>query len=126
MATAQGLEVGLVVRDLDTMLRFYRDTLGLPSVRQMEYPGLRVHWLAVGAGSLKLVQPDEPSPAANPPGGLFTATGLRYFTVLVDRIELEPLLHAGGTVVSEGTAATSTFAIVADPEGNHVELVVRG
>jgi methylmalonyl-CoA/ethylmalonyl-CoA epimerase len=59
--------VGIAVRDLDEALGLYRDTLGLPCVKQGEMTarGVRVAMLAVGRSYLEVIQPvDESSPFA--------------------------------------------------------------
>ena len=59
--------VGIAVRDLDEALGLFRDTLGLPCVKQGEMParGVRVAMLAAGRSYLEVIQPvDESSPFA--------------------------------------------------------------
>jgi methylmalonyl-CoA epimerase len=50
--------VGIAVSDLDEALRFYRDALGLPSVKEGEMParGVRVALLAAGRSYLEIIQ----------------------------------------------------------------------
>jgi len=119
------LEVGLVVRDIETMLPFYRDFLALPIERELEFPGIRLWCLSTGAGVVKLVSQEQGPDDANPPGGLYAATGLRYLTLEVDDpLEMAARAEtAGGKVHSQAEMSELTFAIVEDPEGNHVELL---
>jgi methylmalonyl-CoA/ethylmalonyl-CoA epimerase len=59
--------VGIAVRDLAEALALFRDTLGLPCVKQGDMParGVRVAMLAVGRSYLEVIQPvDESSPFA--------------------------------------------------------------
>jgi methylmalonyl-CoA/ethylmalonyl-CoA epimerase len=59
--------VGIAVRDLDEALALFRDTLGLPCVKQGDMParGVRVAMLAAGRSYLEVIQPvDESSPFA--------------------------------------------------------------
>ena len=59
--------IGIAVRDLDEALALYRDTLGLPCVKQGEVParGVRVAMLAAGRSYLEVIQPvDDSSPFA--------------------------------------------------------------
>jgi methylmalonyl-CoA epimerase len=59
--------VGIAVRDLDEALTLYRNTLGLPCVKQgeMSARGVRVAMLAAGRSYLEIIQPvDESSPFA--------------------------------------------------------------
>ncbi len=59
--------MGIAVGDLDEALALYRDTLGLPCVKQGEMPArsVRVAMLAAGRSYLEVIQPvDESSPFA--------------------------------------------------------------
>jgi methylmalonyl-CoA epimerase len=59
--------VGIAVENLDEALALYRDTLGLPCVKEGEMParGVRVAMLAAGRSYLEIIQPvDESSPFA--------------------------------------------------------------
>jgi len=51
--------VGVLVRDLDAGLGFWRDTLGLPLLRSADLPeqGVRAALLACGAGEVELLAP---------------------------------------------------------------------
>ncbi|MGZ6259196.1 MAG: methylmalonyl-CoA epimerase [Candidatus Limnocylindrales bacterium] len=53
--------IALVVRDLETALRFYRDTLGLPLelVQPIEGDGVTIAFLPVGQSKVELVQPTD-------------------------------------------------------------------
>lgn len=125
-----GIDLGIVVRDLDTMLAFYRDTLGLYHEGHNPVPGGGVmHRLWAAETMMKLVAP-EPAPSeSNPAGGLRQATGLRYFTFTVSNLDdvFAACLRAGApVVVAPTTVAPSTrIALVEDPDGNHVEFLER-
>jgi methylmalonyl-CoA/ethylmalonyl-CoA epimerase len=59
--------VGIAVSDLDEALRFYRDALGLPCVKEGDMParGVRVAVLAAGRSYLEIIQPvSDESPFA--------------------------------------------------------------
>src|SRR5262245_9402069 len=51
--------VGVLVRDMEAGLGFWRDTLGLPLLRSADLPeqGVRAALLACGAGEVELLQP---------------------------------------------------------------------
>ena len=51
--------VGVLVRELEASLGFWRDTLGLPLLRSADLPeqGVRAALLACGAGEVELLQP---------------------------------------------------------------------
>lgn len=55
--------VGIVVRRLADAYGFYRDTLGLPLIREAEIPdqGVRVALLAAGETELELLEPLDPA-----------------------------------------------------------------
>jgi methylmalonyl-CoA epimerase len=54
--------VGVVVRDLDVSLRFYRDTLGLHVHKQetIDDQGVRAALLTLGDSEIELIQPTVP------------------------------------------------------------------
>jgi methylmalonyl-CoA/ethylmalonyl-CoA epimerase len=55
--------VGIVVRRLAEAYRFYRDTLGLPVLREADLPGqgVRAALLAAGDSEIELLEPTDPS-----------------------------------------------------------------
>jgi predicted enzyme related to lactoylglutathione lyase len=122
--TGGGPEIGVVVRDLEPMLRFYRDYLGLPVYREREYPGFHLVWMRCGGGTIKLVHLGSTPTGATAPG-VWEATGLRYITLVVDNLEemAASVESAGGRVAYTRTNEEVTNAMLQDPEGNHVELV---
>jgi catechol 2,3-dioxygenase-like lactoylglutathione lyase family enzyme len=125
-----GIDLGIVVRDADAMVAFYRDTLGLYYEGQNPVPGGGVmHRLWAAETMIKLVQPDPAPEEANPPGGLGGASGMRYFTFTVTNLDelFDACTAAGVTVVlAPFTVAPSVrIAMVEDPDGNHVEFLQR-
>jgi catechol 2,3-dioxygenase-like lactoylglutathione lyase family enzyme len=121
------IEIGIVVRDLDSAAAFYRDVLGLDYIGDLEVPVGTMKRFAKGDAVVKLFHLHETPGLANPPGGSRGATGLRYLTVQVDDVErrVERCLAAGCAV----PVPTFEFepgrpvAVVEDPEGNSIELV---
>jgi predicted enzyme related to lactoylglutathione lyase len=101
-AIAGSLEIGIVVRDLETATPFYRDGLGLRHVADVPLSMGLQRRFACGGGIVKLLQPTEAPARSNPPGGLTGGcTGLRWFSFKVNAIEtvIERSLAVGGTVV---------------------------
>lgn len=125
--TDKGIDIGIIIRDSERSLAFYRDTLGLDHVADVQSLTGTMHRLQWGTSLIKLTRPDELPEAANPPGGLFTATGIRYLTLTVP--DLDGLLaktDAAGyrTVVDRREVRPGVvIAIVEDPDGNWVEFL---
>ena len=120
-----GPEIGIVVRDPVRTLAFYRDFLGLPIEKQSESRTAHVWWLRCGGGFVKLVHQRVTPDAANPPGGMQAATGLRFLTLVVGNPEelAANAEAAGGRVVREHADAELWMGMLEDPEGNQVEVV---
>ncbi|MFV2062267.1 MAG: methylmalonyl-CoA epimerase [Chloroflexota bacterium] len=55
--------VAIVVRDIESALAMYRDTLGMPLelVLPIESDGVTIAFLAIGETKIELVQPTDPS-----------------------------------------------------------------
>jgi predicted enzyme related to lactoylglutathione lyase len=121
------VEVGIIVRDLEAQMAFYRDTLGLEQREALVVPGGVQERLAWGAAIIKLVHFEQPPEAANPPNGIMGGTGIRYITLYVDDLEasVQRCLDDGHAVpiAPMDFSPTVRVAIIEDPEGNWVELV---
>ena len=71
------IDLGIVTRNADTMLPFYRDLLGLNYQAETPMPGGgSMHRLLCGTSLIKLVTPGNLGDAEAPPGGLAGASGL--------------------------------------------------
>ena len=126
--TKQGIDLGIVVRDAAACLAFYRDVIGLEHVATLQMPrGGVMERLACGDSIIKLVSSDTPPETSNPPGGMRTATGLRYFTMNVEDIneaaarckEADVTTVMGPLEFRPGVQ----ILMVEDPDGNWVEFV---
>lgn len=122
------VDIGLVVEDLDAALAFYRDTLGLPVVREMTTPGIGHYtFLQVGHSLLKLIVREKAIEAKAAPGGLgANVSGLRYVTYPVTDVAaiVEKAVAAGyKTAVPLREFGDIKVAILEDPEGNWVDLM---
>lgn len=123
-------DVGIVVDDVEAMLVFYRDVLGIPVVGDRTVPnGTRIVTLGSGANHLKLNRP-EPAPTRRPHDGAHRdALGLRYLSVYVrDAGAAHKILTALGHPPMSPMRSTPTGSLffLHDPEGNVVEVVQSG
>jgi catechol 2,3-dioxygenase-like lactoylglutathione lyase family enzyme len=135
------LEPGIVCIDMDRMLKFYTEVLGLQLVADAQTTpemstkfratphGYRIVRLQTPYGErIKLAQPKVP-PVQNPvPEWVYERQGLAYFTFIVD--DMKPILARLKAnkvrLISEEPVEVrkGVFAqFVLDPEGNYVEFV---
>lgn len=126
--TKPSIDLGIVTTNGPAMLAFYRDTLGLPYLREMPMPGGNgvMHQLACGDTVIKLVVLQSTAAQAAP-GGIAGATGMRYFTISIDNIPevLQSCEQQGVKIISKARDLRPgiTIAIVGDPDGNWVEFL---
>ena len=126
--TKDSVDLGIVTRNPDAMLTFYRDTLGLEFEGEMQMPGggnmLR---LLCGTSMIKIVTPGNLSDNDAAPGGIPGATGYRYFTISVSNVDelTQRCADAGSSVAVPPTEirAGVKISIVTDPDGNWVEFL---
>ena len=128
--TKDSIDLGIVVRDIDAALKFYRDTLGFTTAGDSDMPGGMHMWrLMCGTSMIKLVTV-APTPEAKPArGGIAGASGYRYFTIAVSNLqEMADACAAAGYKVrippSEILPGTK-ISMVEDPDGNWVEFLGR-
>jgi glyoxylase I family protein len=123
------VDIGIVIRDSDTSLAFYRDLLGMRFEGTISMPiGAGVmHRLWCGDSLVKLVRFDDVPDASNPGGGLGGATGFRYLTIHVSNLnEMMAECEAAGVKIlipSNEIRPGVTIGIVEDPDGNVVEFL---
>lgn len=123
-----GIDLGIITRNPEIMLDFYVGTLGLKQEQSIPMPGGgTMHRLLAGNSVIKIVELD-PAPAADAvPGGIRKATGYRYWTITVDNMAecLAACEQTGSTIVvpTKTVRPGVQIAIVADPDGNWVELL---
>ena len=124
----ESIDLGIVTKNPDKMLAFYRDTLGLEPEGEIPMPGGgTMYRLKCGSSVIKIVVNGKEPAAAAPPGGIRGATGYRYWTITVDNLEqsVDACKNAGYKVVvpvNEFRPGVS-IAIIEDPDGNWVEFV---
>lgn len=125
--TKNALDLGIVARDPQACLAFYRDVIGLADLGEMPMPGGTMHRLGCGDSQLKIVALRTPPEATAPPGGLRGGTGYRYFTITVANLAevVQACEQAGRPVVVPPTelAPGITIAMIEDPDGNWLELL---
>jgi lactoylglutathione lyase len=119
-----GIEIGIVVRDAEKSLAFYRDVLGLEYLGDLTFPGNHMWRFQAGKSVVKLLEQTPAPEAANPTGD---ATGFRYLSLFVSNLdEVVADVEAAGCEtlipVTEFQPG-ARFAFVADPEGNRIELL---
>src|SRR5690625_7242157 len=121
---SDGLEVGIVTRNMEAMRHFYGEVLGLQYSEWLEFPGGGMHRYRIGDSIVKLVSLDPPPAGTNPPGGGSAATGLRYVSLAVGN--LAEVVAAGRRAGGEGRGGTrpfgegSAWALACAPAGNWV------
>jgi lactoylglutathione lyase len=126
--TRDDLDVGTVAHDVEAMLHFYSEVLGLEKRGAMRVRGIGVlHSFSVGSNLVKVLVP-EVATTAPPSGGLpWARAGVRYWTVHVnDLTGLLARLEAHGTPNLTGLVEPAPgikYAIVTDPDGNAIEFV---
>ena len=121
--TKDSIDLGIVVRDIDKALGFYRDVLGFEHVGDGPMPGgMHMHRLLCGTSLIKLVTFTPPPEASNPPGGLNKATGYRYWTISVGNLDAitEACDAAGVKIRIPATEIRPgvRISMVEDPDGN--------
>jgi catechol 2,3-dioxygenase-like lactoylglutathione lyase family enzyme len=125
------LDAGIVTRDFERMMAFYRDGLGFPAEEPAVFPGIgRIHRLAVGGSVLRLLEPEVVPPA---PGGsneaVHSASGIRYLTLVVEDLDevLDVCRRFGATVVRAPKEVRPGVVVstIRDPDGNWVEIQTR-
>ena len=122
------IDLGIITNNLDAMLTFYGEQLGLEVESVIDMPGGGVmHRFKVGDSIVIVIETDPQPNLTAAPGGIRGATGYRYWTLHIsDLKDKVASLEAAGVkvVVPVKEIRTGiTIAIVADPDGNWVELL---
>ena len=128
--TKDSIDLGIVVRDAEASLRFYRDILGLEDQGEMPMPGGAMHRLLCGSSLIKLVSLSRQPEAGAAPGGIAGATGYRYWTISVSNLD-EVTARAGEAghkiaVSPREIRPGIKISMIEDPDGNWVELLQVG
>ena len=122
------IDLGIITKDPEKMLAFYRDTLGLELAAELPMPGgTTMYRLSCGTSVIKILVLGKEPEAMAAPGGIAGATGYRYWTISVDNIEesVKACEDAGYkiTVPVREARPGITISMIEDPDGNWVELL---
>jgi predicted enzyme related to lactoylglutathione lyase len=126
--TKTSIDIGIVCNDIDAMLTFYGETLGLPLEGTIPMPGGgKMNRFKVGDSVIKVIELDPTPETQAAPGGIRGATGYRYWTItcsnLADCVTRAEAAGAKIVVAAKEVRPGITIAIIADPDGNWVELL---
>ena len=126
--TKTSIDIGIVCNDIDAMLTFYGETLGLPLEGTIPMPGGgKMNRFKVGDSVIKVIELDPTPKTQAAPGGIRGATGYRYWTItcsnLADCVTRAEAAGAKIVVAAKEVRPGITIAIIADPDGNWVELL---
>ncbi len=122
------IDIGIVARDGDAAMKFYRDTLGLEHIADTPMPGGgTMHRLMCGTTLVKIVERDEPPEKADNPGGPGGASGIRYWTITIHDLDAmtAKFSDAGYTVpvAPREVRPGVRISMIEDPDGNWLELL---
>jgi catechol 2,3-dioxygenase-like lactoylglutathione lyase family enzyme len=120
--TSEALDVGLVASDVEAMVAFYGDGLGMPRIADIELPGLRLARFEAGRGILKFNQISAvPDPA---PGDVTGSRGMKLLTIVVPDLQAtsEKLQAAGFPELTIEDRGQYTLAFTKDPNDSVIEL----
>lgn len=126
--TKAAIDIGIVCKDIDAMMNFYGEVLGLELEGSIPMPGGgTMNRFKVGDSVIKVIELDPAAPAEAVPGGIRAASGYRYWTITCDNLEatVQDAAAAGAKIVvpAKEVRPGITIAIIADPDGNWVELL---
>jgi catechol 2,3-dioxygenase-like lactoylglutathione lyase family enzyme len=102
--------------EVEELVGFYRDVLGLGDKPRPEIPGVAGHWHTVGDQELHLV-------GARPSGAGIDTTGNHYCVAVDDLDSAVAELEGRGIEYVRAVQGEGTVQIwIADPAGNTIEL----
>jgi glyoxylase I family protein len=121
------LDLGILVSDINTSLKFYQDLLGLKFIEKIPVWFGTMYRLRFGNSDFKLIDPKNKPPKG--PVGLDTQIGFRYVTFVIKNISkvCEELKKKGieFEIPEKKIRPGVKIAMVRDPDGNIVEFVER-
>ena len=127
-AAKNGIDLGIIVSDIQASLHFYHSLLGLEKVGVGPATTGTMHRLRFGNCDVKLIVPEHKSGPG--PIGIDQQLGLRYFTFVVTNLDaICQHLQANHVLFTRPKMQLRPgvcIAMVKDPDGNIVEFVERG
>ncbi|MBC2778973.1 VOC family protein [Parasphingopyxis marina] len=121
------IDIGIVTVNEAAMRSFYEELLGLPVVGEVPTGADRIVKLQCGSSAIKLYVLAAQPEAGSGAGHYLAATGIRYFTIPVRnlRATVETCREAGVSVVTDVVEPRPGLiaALIADPDGNTIELM---
>ena len=109
--TKAAIDIGIITKDIDAMMAFYGDTLGLEFETSMPMPGGgTMNRFKVGDSIIKVIELDPAAPADAVPGGIRAASGYRYWTIHCSNLEatVQKATEAGSKIVVGAKAVSYT------------------
>ena len=86
--SSRSIDAGIVARDIDAMIAFYRDLLGLETADVLDMPGGgRMHRLRAGDSLVKILDLGSHPSQRAASGSISAASGLRYLTIHVSNLK---------------------------------------
>lgn len=124
----EAVDIGIVTTNEAAMRDFYEGLLGLPPVGEVPIGDTgRIVKLQCGGSIIKLFVLSEAPQDGSGSGHYLAATGLRYFTIPVGNLrESVDMCRAAGAVIVNDVVEPRPgllAALIADPDGNTVELM---
>ena len=121
--------VGLIVRDAELMLGFYQDVLGMKLVStDTGDAGMTKYYLTFTGGMLKMFAPDSPPEKGSK--DVMGVSGYRLNTFLVSNMAelFKELTEKGVRIITpmQSSGGDQKWGIIADPEGNLIEIAGTG
>ncbi len=121
--------VAMTVHDADTMLDFYKNTLGLEDAFTDDGDeGVTKYYLKFRGGMLKMFAPDNPPEKGSK--DVMSVSGYRLNTFLVSNMTelFKELAEKGVRIISpiQSSGGDQKWGIISDPEGNLIEIAGTG
>ena len=126
--TSDTIDIGMVTANDREMLHFYQNVLGFEKEIEIPFPGIGVvNKLNYGAGFIKILVLEKKPLNINPTGDFLTSNGIRYLTINLSNLDeiLDTCKTHNINIINPGTIIRPgvTVALIADPDGNIIELM---